>query len=109
MGGERGLDLPPVLRLEHAAGERHDLALLLAHVLPVPSDEPLGRFGERRELPIPTGFVAEERLLEVADRALAPFVLAAKLVEDRTALARTPADHREQHHLLFRVDRKSVV
>ena len=100
---ERIIELGPVLSGERTLGQRQHLGLLQAHVGQVEIDVVPRRRFEGRPPRLAHHLEREQRVLELADRALALVVLAVEPIEHRTRLGAAAAQPREQQARFLRV------
>src|SRR5688572_16845604 len=100
---EGALDRAPVSGGERALGDRQELELLLAHVLPVKFGEGIDRLLELASAGRPALLEEKERALELADEARALLVLLLQLVDELSCLRRARGDAREEVLVLLRM------
>src|SRR5687767_14837548 len=103
VAGEGRVDHLPIFGFEVALGERQQLVLFLAHVLPVELVVGLDRGLELARAARPGVLEEQQGALQLADQAGAAHVLGLQLLDQRARLRRALREAREQVLVLLRV------
>jgi hypothetical protein len=103
VGGKGGIEFAPVVLAQHALGQRQHLVLLDLHVgeegVRVVAHRPLERFAAG----FAHHFEAEQRMLQIADRAFAVLVIVVEPVEHRIGFVGSRTQLRKEQLRLLRV------